>query len=203
MLKIYGHSQTRAFRTLWMAEELDIPYEHQPLRGDRTRTPDFLKMNPNGRVPAIQDGDVVLFESMAINLYLASKYGRERGLWPSTLEDQGRAYQWSFWAMTEAEAHVVDLAFQRFAVPGAQRDVGRAAAAEQQLKRPLEVLDHALDGRSYLLGSTFSVADLNVGSVLALLLLPGVDLEASSFPRTWDGVTRMASRPAVARARKR
>jgi glutathione S-transferase len=198
MLKIYGSPQQRAFRALWMAEELSIPYER--IQPDQ-RSPEFRKINPNGRVPAIQDGDVTLFESMAINLYLASKYGREKGLWPSSIEDQGRAYQWSFWAMTETDAPVLEFVIHR-SLPAAQRNEARMKAAEDKLKAALPVLDGALQDRPYLLGSTFTVADLNVGSVLAPLLLPRVDLDASGFPRAWDWLARIATRPAVARARK-
>src|SRR5205823_6011995 len=103
MIKLYGVPQSRAMRALWMLEELGLPYENVKVNfatGD-TRKPEYLRINPNGHIPALQDGDLIIWESMAINLYLARKY--DMGLWPKTVEGEGRAFQWSFWAMTEAE----------------------------------------------------------------------------------------------------
>ncbi len=75
-MKLYGIAGSRAMRSLWAAEEVGVEYEHVPTHfiGD-SKKPDYLAINPNGRVPALVDGDVTLFESMAINLYLARKYG--------------------------------------------------------------------------------------------------------------------------------
>src|SRR5215472_5067764 len=75
-LKIYGVARTRAFRALWIAEELGLSYEHVPIEiGEAgARKPEFLALNPNGRLPLIVDGDFVLTESLAITLYLAKKY---------------------------------------------------------------------------------------------------------------------------------
>ena len=84
-LKIYGMARTRAFRALWVAMELGIDYEHIPVEiGDAgARTAEFLAINPNGRLPVIVDGDFVLFESLAITMYLAKKHGTGT-LYPST-----------------------------------------------------------------------------------------------------------------------
>ena len=92
MLRLYGTPQTRTFRPLWMLEELGIPYElvKADFASGGTRTPEFLKINPNGHVPALVDGDLALCESLAINLYLAEKYGRTT-LWPASEADRARA----------------------------------------------------------------------------------------------------------------
>ncbi len=201
MLKVYGHPQTRSFRVLWMVEELGIPYEHEPLRGPDTRKPEYLKINPNGHVPAIQDGDFVLWESMAINLYLASKYGRDKGLWPASVEDQGRAIQWSFWAMTEVEPLLMELFRQRVMLPEAQRSAEAAKAAEDKLAGPLGVLDAAREGRSHLRGGDFSAADLNVAAVLSWVRFLRIDL--SAVPRVADWIGRCLNRPLVRKAQGR
>ena len=75
-VKLYGTSKSRALRSIWAIEETGIEYEHIPtsFAGD-SKKPEYLAINPNGRVPSLVDGDLVLFESMAINLYLAKKYG--------------------------------------------------------------------------------------------------------------------------------
>ncbi len=106
-LRIYGVARTRAFRALWAAEELGIPYEHRPVEiGDAgARTPEFLALNPNGRLPVIVDGDFVLPESLAITLYLAKKYSNGK-LYPAKVEDEARVWQWSFWAIAEVDRGV-------------------------------------------------------------------------------------------------
>src|SRR6516225_10098089 len=99
-LRVYGVARTRAFRALWIAEELGIAYEHVPVEigEEGARTPEFLALNPNGRLPVIVDGDFVLSESLAITLYLAKKYSAGK-LYPASPEGEARAWQWSFWSL--------------------------------------------------------------------------------------------------------
>jgi glutathione S-transferase len=198
MVKIYGVPRSRAMRCLWMAEEVGVPYENVRTnfaRGE-ARTPEFLRINPNAHVPALEDGDLRLFESLAINLYLARKYGPE--LWPKTVEDEGRAYQWSVWAMTELEEPVVTTLVHRMFLPEAQRDASRADKAAERAGKPLGVLDGALAGREWLVGDRFGVADLNVACVLLWAPMAGIDLGPT--PRARDWLARCTARPAFARA---
>src|SRR5262245_65462598 len=103
MTKLYGVRQSRAMRSLWALEELGVPYEHVPIDFvTEAKKPEFKAINPNGKIPALVDGEVTLFESLAINLYLAKKYDKA-GIQPATLEDEARAIQWSVWATTEIE----------------------------------------------------------------------------------------------------
>jgi len=200
MIKLYGVSQSRAFRCLWMLEELGLEYEHVPIKfTGETRTPEFLAINPNGHVPALSDGDTVLFESMAINLYLAEKY--DGGLRPKSVEDRGRALQWSFWVMTETEKHVVELLFNTLILPEASRNAAAAAAAAAALAAPFAVLDAALAGRDFLVGDAFSVADLNVASVLAWCVPSGFDFGATPNLKRW--LLAAMSRPAARAAQRR
>ena len=106
MLKLYGTRMSRAARSLWALEELGLKYEHVPLntQGD-SRKREYLKVNPNGHVPALGDDGQVFCESMAVNLYLAEKYGKAPR-WPSSVADHSHAYQWSLWAMTEERLRV-------------------------------------------------------------------------------------------------
>ena len=108
-----------------------------------TRTPAHLALNPNGHVPVIEDDGFVLWESMAINLYLAKKYGAGK-LYPTRLEDEARAWQWSFWGMTEIERPVLTALFNRAILPENQRDPAAADAAEKTLAATLKVLDGTL-----------------------------------------------------------
>ena len=137
-LKIYGVARSRAFRTLWMAKELGLDYEHIKVdfaTGD-TRRPEHLALNPNGHVPVIDDDGFILWESMAINLYLAKKYGRD-GFYPSRLADEARAWQWSFWGMTEVERPVLTALFNRAILSGGQarRRCGRRRREDPRRSR--------------------------------------------------------------------
>jgi glutathione S-transferase len=185
-LKIFGVARSRAFRNLWMAKELGLDYEHVKVdfaKGE-TRTPAHLALNPNGHVPVIDDDGVVLWESMAINLYLAKKYGAGT-LYPTLLEDEARAWQWSFWGMTEVERPVLTALFNRAILSEDKRDAAAGDAAEKQLAEPLRVLDGALGRSANLLGADFTVADLNVASILAWARPAQIDM--SAFPKPPSG----------------
>ncbi|HTT74937.1 MAG TPA: glutathione S-transferase family protein [Candidatus Binataceae bacterium] len=184
MLKFYGTSKSRSARSLWAAEELGIKYEHIATPVPQAKSPEHLKINPNGHIPAIDDDGTIIWESMAINLYLAEKYGKG-SLWPASVQDHGHAYQWSFFGMTEIEPHLMSLLAQRIFLPADQRDEKVAQNAINALKAPLRVLDAALKGREYLLGSSFSIADLNVAAVLSFAMLVKLDLSATPTAEAW------------------
>jgi len=199
-IKLYGIPQSRTSRCLWMLEELGVPYENVPVSfaGDAQK-PDFLKVNPNGRIPVLDDDGVVLFESLAINLHLARKYDGGKGLWPTSQDDQSRAIQWSIWAMTETEPPVMKVLMNRAFLPEPQRNEAEAKAGEAALAKPLGVLEGFLRGRPYLLGDSFTVADLNVDAVLGWAPTLGrMKLDATPNVAAWH--TRCAGRPALARA---
>ena len=123
-LKIYGVARTRAFRALWIAEELGLAYEHVPVEigAAGARTPEFLAINRNGRLPLIVDGDFVLPESLAITLYLAKKYSHGK-LYPTALEAEARLWQWSFWALAEVDRGVNIWSLHAVRLPQDERDV--------------------------------------------------------------------------------
>src|SRR4029077_19270771 len=194
-LKIYGVARSRAARVLWMVKELGLDYEHIKVdfATGEGRTPAHLALNPNGHVPVIDDGGVVLWESMAINLYLARKYGAG-GLYPSRPEDEARAWQWSFWGVTEVERPVLTAMMNRAIYPESQRDLAAADAAEKTLAQPLGVLDGVLARTAYLLGGRFTVADLNGASILAGARPGRIDLPAA--PKAAEWLKNCAERPA-------
>jgi glutathione S-transferase len=200
-LKIYGIARTRAFRALWIAKELGLDYEHIKVdfATGETRTPTHLALNPNGNVPVIDDGGLILWESMAINLYLAKKYGAG-GLYPSRPEDEARAWQWSFWGMTEVERPLLTTMLNRAVYPEDKRDAAAADAAEKTLAQPLGVLDGVLGRTPYLLGAQFTVADLNVASVLAWARPAQIDM--SAFPKVAEWLRLCAERPAARAVRQ-
>ena len=130
-LTIYGSPMSRTFRVLWMAKELGLQYENVPLdpRKGEPRNPDFLKINPNGRVPAIKDGDFVMWESLAINLYLAKKHGGP--IAPADAAEEGKALMWSMWALTELEDNIVVLVQNALMPPDRKPDPARVDRAKE------------------------------------------------------------------------
>jgi glutathione S-transferase len=141
-LRIYGVARTRAFRVLWIAKELDLDYEHVPteIGPAGARKADYLAINPNGRLPAIDDGGFMLWESLAITLYLAKKHGR---LYPRTLEGEAKAWQWSLWSVQEVDRGVNIWSLHAVRLPPADRDPQRLAEALKVLEGPFKVLDRA------------------------------------------------------------
>jgi glutathione S-transferase len=198
-MRIYGIARTRAFRALWMAKELALSYEHVPIEiGEAgARKPEYLALNPNGRLPAIDDHGFVLWESLAITLYLAKKHSLAH-LYPATLEGEAKAWQWSLWAVQEVDRGVNIWSLHAVRLPPPERDAARLAEALKVLEAPFRVLDGALAGTRYLLGDDFTVADLNVASVISR----AIDMDLSSKPRlaAWlrDCLGRPAAREALA-----
>jgi glutathione S-transferase len=197
-MKLHGTSMSSAGRCLWVLEELGLSYDHIPTAIADTRTPVHLKLNPNGHIPVLEDDGLVLFESLAINLYLADRYGRDR-LWPASIEDRGRVYQWSFWAVTEVEPHLIVMIRQEMFTPPEESDRLAIEAASEALKAPLGVLDDHLKGRDYILGNSFTIADLNVAGVLLGAQLVGYDV--SPFPALTKWFEKCVSRDAHQRNR--
>ena len=191
-LRIYGIARTRAFRALWMAAELGLDYEHIPVEigAAGARQPDYLAINPNGRLPAIDDDGFVLWESLAINLYLAKKHGR---LYPAKLEDEARAWQWCLWAANEVERPVNIWSLHAIRLPPEDRNPATIAEALKILGPPFRVLDGALEERPYLLGSDFMVADLNVAAVISRAI--AMDLSETPHLAAW--LKRCLGRPAA------
>ena len=170
-LRIYGTAASRAARPLWVAHELGLAYEHIPLpyQGGATRTPEFLAINPNGRIPAIDDDGVIVWESMACALYLADRF-RPAGLPSLAAEnhaEQAEILRWSFWVMSECEKDALTVLMHRALMPAERRKPPLADEAERRLLQPLRVLEQHLQSRDYLAGVRFTVADICVASVLA------------------------------------
>ena len=197
-IQIYGPTTSRAARALWIAHELDIPFEHVGMEMKDLKTPEYLKVNPNGKVPTLVDGDFKLFESMAINLYLAKRFNKD-GFWPSSPEDQARCYQWSFWGMTEIEKPLLTILIDMFMTAPDKRKPEAVAEAQKTLPKPFAVLNAALDGREYLLGSAFTVADLNLASILSWSRPIKYDFKPYSNAGAW--LDRCLARPSYKAAK--
>jgi glutathione S-transferase len=191
-LRIYGIARTRAFRALWIAKELGLDYEHVPIEigAAGARQPEYLAINPNGRLPAIDDDGFVLWESLAITLYLAKKHGR---LYPTTLEGEAKAWQWSLWSVQEVDRGVNIWSLHAVRLPPEDRDPQRLNEALKVIAAPFKVLDGALAARPYLLGDEFTVADLNVAAVISR----AIDMDLAATPHVGDWLRRCLGRPAA------
>lgn len=193
-LRIYGIARTRAFRALWMAKELGLDYEHLPIEiGDAgAGAPEFRRLNPNGRLPFIDDDGFVLFESLAITLYLAKKHAPGM-LYPTTLEGEAEAWQWSFWAIAEVDRGVNIWSLHAVRLPPGEREARKRDEALKVLVAPFKVLDAAVAKKLYLLGNDFTVADLNVAAVISR----AVDMDLFAVPNLNAWLTRCLDRPAA------
>jgi len=201
MLQLYGNPRSRATRCLWMLEEVGEPYQliEKSTRADDLQNTEYLRLNPNARIPTLVDGNVVLWESMAINLYLAQKYqGPMHCAGPEVL---GLAAQWSFWAVLEMEALLLDLLEHRALLSEFARDPSAAERDELLLRKPLGVLNDVLEAREYLAADSFTVADLNVASILVWGKMARLDLSGYSQVKRW--VDGCLARSAFGRVRDR
>ena len=199
MLQLYGNPRSRAIRCLWMLEEVGRPYQliEKTTRADDLQTAEYLRLNPNARIPTLVDGDLVLWESMAINLHLAQKY--DGPMHCTSPEVLGIAAQWSFWAMLEIEHLLLHLLEHRALLAEFSRDASAVERNELLLKKPLGVLNDALAGRSYLAGDSFTVADLNVAGILIWAKMARLDL--SAYPELTRWLNACLARPAYMRLR--
>lgn len=198
MLKIHGIPRSRAFRCIWAAEEASLPYEIVPigfLPGFKLERD--VAINPNNKIPALEDGELVLFESLAINLHIAGKAGAP--LMPAG-DDASRVMQWTLWTATEVEAHVMRWGYNTYLKPEAERVASEAAAGKDALDLRLGVLDRVLADRPFLLGQGFTVADLNLACVLYAPWANTYDL--GRFPKVKAWLDACLTRPAALRARQ-
>src|SRR4029079_14057293 len=142
------------------------------------RTPEFLAVNPNGRLPAIEDDGFVLWESLAMKLHPAKKHSFG-GLYPSSPEAEAKTWQWSLWALNEVDRGVNIWSLHAIRLPPEDRDPAKLAEALKVIERPFTVLDEALADRAYLVGDDFTVADLNVAAVISRAM----EMDLSATPR--------------------
>ena len=193
-LTIFGTSRSRASRVLWMASELGLAFEHDPLdwRDCRQNAP-YRLINPAGTIPSISDDGFVLAESLAINLYLAQKTGM---LWPAGIKDQALVSQWTLWVATAIESAYTQWASHTYWLPEAARDASLAASAAAEMQAPLDRLELALAGSEWLIGAAFSVADLNVASVVSAVR----HFEREKRPHLMNWLDRCCARPAFQHA---
>ena len=200
MLTLYHSAQSRSVRPRWLLEELGAPYQlvRLDLQAGEQRKPEYLKINPNGAVPALVDGDVNLFESAAICEYLADKFPEKRFAPPVGTAARGYYYQWIHFAMSTIEPPLLTIFLHTVMKPEGERMPELVPPARESLKASLAVLDQALAGRTFLVGDDLTAADIMVASTLAWAQMLGL-LDATT-PATAAYIGRLMGRPAFQRA---
>ncbi len=190
-LTFYTNPMSRGRIVRWMLEELGEPYETMVLDyGTTMKAPAYLAINPMGKVPALKHGDVVVTEAAAICAYLADAFPKA-GL-AGTGTDRASYFRWMFFAAGPVEQAVTNKAFG-FAVPADKHMM----AGYGNFETAMDVLEKAVDGKQYLAGSTFTAADIILGSQIGWGLQFGSIEKRPAFERYWAG---LADRPAKRRA---
>jgi glutathione S-transferase len=193
-MKLYFAPKTRATRPRWMLEELGVPYEivTLDLQAKENRRPEYLRIHPLGQVPALVDGDVTVFESIAICMYLADRFPEKDFAPPASSPLRGAYYKWLLFCPSTIEPAIGRFSQHSGDVPEAEREKARVRFGEAA-----EVLAAALGARPYMLGEAFSTVDVVVGSNLNWARKVGL-LEANDLLRGY--VDRLLARPAARRA---
>ena len=192
-MKLYGFGPSRSLRALWGLKELDVDFEFIPvnLLRDEHKDPDFLRVNPTGRVPVLVDGDVVIPESAAIVLYLADKY-REKGLMPADLKARAQVYRWTLFAVTELEQPLWRITRHTVVYPENKRLPADIALAREEFVAMAAILESHLEGRDFIVGDALTVADC----VTVYLVDWANELKLiGDFPRLSAYLERMYARP--------
>lgn len=198
-LVFYHSPMSTASLTELVLAELDVPHEVVKLdiRAGDTKKPEFLKINPNGKVPVIVHDGVVIWESAAITMYLGETFGVQKGLYPAAGPKRGEAMKWIVW--TNVTLGLAVNGWTRNTMdwlPAEQRNAKAGEVAFEEMKKCLGMVDTALEGKDYLCGE-YSLVDTHLNSLLDWLRFMKVDL--SAFPRLMAWGQRCSSRPAYAR----
>ena len=199
-MKLYYATQSRAVRPRWLLEEAGVPYDlvHLSIDAGDTKKPEYLALNPNGTVPTLVDGDLTLFESAAICQYLADKFPEKKLAPPLGTPARGLYYQWIHYAMAELEPPAITIFLHTVRKPEAERLPQLVTEARAQLARVLGVVDRALAGREWILGSQFGAADVLIGTTLGWCRM--MSLLGSDLKHIPGYLERCAARPAFQRA---
>ena len=193
MMKLYGLGPTRSLRARWALQELDAEFEFVSvnLMAGENRHPDFLRLNPTGKLPVLVDGDLVLTESAAIVMYLAEKYGA-KGLMPTDLKERAQVYRWSMFAVTELEQPLWRIAKHSFVYPENKRLPEDIALAKEEFVAMAAILERHMDGREFIVGDGITVADCVTAYVLDWGNENGL---IDDYPNLKDYLERKYARP--------
>jgi glutathione S-transferase len=196
MLKVWGrHSSFNTQKVLWLVGELELPHEHIPAGGDfgRLEDPEFRALNPHGRVPVIEDGDAVVWESHAILRYLAATYGRDR-FWADDPIERAKVEGWMDWSQTTLQPDFLNGIFWGYyRTPEVQRDWPTIMLSLARCAQHFQLLDGMLQHRPFLLGDRLSLADIPIATSLYRHF--ELDIERPELPNVSAWYRRLQQRP--------
>jgi glutathione S-transferase len=201
-MKLYGYRNGRAIRALWALEEVGAEYEYveiNVMQGDG-RKPSFLKINPGGKVPVLDDGGTLVTESAAICMHLAEKYPASRLLPPAGTVERTECYKWISFVLTELDALLWTIAKHRFALPKERRVPAVIECASWEFEAAVKILATGLGDRAYLVGGYFTAADIIAGHTLLWAKSARLELGSDSLARY---LSELTTRIAFTRARER
>jgi len=202
MIQVYGFPQSRSTRIVWLLEELGVDYGFNLVDFLKMehRSPEFLAVNPAGKVPAIVDGDLVMTESGAIVAYLADRFAEKGLIPPAGTQERAAFEQWSYFALCELEQPLWTMGKHKFALPEEQRVAAILPTAEWEFQKALALLSEGLGDKPYILGKNFSAADILLGHTLFW----GMSFKQSiEQPNLQAYAKRLQGREALARAKAR
>src|SRR5258708_30309251 len=195
MLRVEGQYRSRAFRVVWLCKESNLAYEHVNVtinvEGATCKDPAYVALNPNARVPTIDDDGLVMWESGAINLYLAEKY--RSPLWPADARGKGRMLQWAFFVANDIEANMILVMQHRMMFPPEKRNPAIADDADAKLQPRLKVLEAFLEKHKYFGIDRWDMADFMVASVCFSFTAMKYDL--SKYPCFQEWLLPSLARP--------
>jgi glutathione S-transferase len=192
-MKLYEFAPTRSIRVRWTLQELGVDYESVTvnLLAGEHRSPEFLEINPAGKLPVLVDGDLVLTESVAIVLYLAEKYSSQ-GLMPAGLKDRAQLNRWLLFAATELEQPLWRISRHTMLYPEDRRLPEDVILAGEDFKAMASVLEAHMDGKQFVLGDRVTVADFVTAYTLDWA---NEDQLLDGFPTLLAYMNRMYARP--------
>ncbi|PCC66707.1 glutathione S-transferase [Nannocystis exedens] len=198
-ITFYYTPRTSATRVHWVLEELGVRYEKVKvdLRAGEQHKPEFLAINPNGKVPALVVDGTPMFESLAIILYLGDRFGVDKGLWPRVgTGEHAEALTWIVWGSVTLGGTIFRIFFNTHEwFPAESRNAAQAEAARKEFEAELKILDQRLTGRDYLVGRDFTLVDAANSSALAWALT-FIKLDISAYPAVAAWIDRCVNRPA-------
>lgn len=159
-IRLYEFAPTRSIRPRWVLQELGVPFESVVVRpqSPESRTAEFRRMNPSGKLPLLVDGDFAITESVAICLYLAEKFPEQR-LFPTALRERGDAYRWLLFAATELEQPLWRIARNTFLYPEAERVAADIPSAAREAREAAAIVDAHLARREFMVGDHATIVD--------------------------------------------
>jgi glutathione S-transferase len=196
MITLWGRkSSINVQKVTWTLAELGLAYEHKNVGGDQggLNTPEFLKLNPQGLIPVLQDDDLTIWESHAIVRYLCAKYA-ENNLWFTDPAKQSLSERWVDWTITTLQPYYLGLFWMFFRMPPEKRKQKEITATVNQCEKKFALLDNHLAHQPYLAGNQFTMADIPAGSLLYRYFEMGLDV--SRPPHLMQWYERLAERDA-------